>query len=55
MTLLQCSLIVIDEADKMSDESFGPQIATIVSELPTNRHCMLLSAPMPDAILSRLK
>jgi ATP-dependent RNA helicase DDX23/PRP28 len=52
MVITQCFSIVLDEADKMVDKSFGPQIAKILSAAPKDRNFMMFSATMPVAVIS---
>ena len=48
--LNDCNLLVIDEADRMLDMGFIPDIEEICSKLPKPRQTLLFSATMPPPI-----
>lgn len=49
--LRRVKIVVLDEADRMFDMGFAPQIKRIMSALPDKRQVMLFSATMPDPIV----
>jgi len=46
------NMLVLDEADRMLDRGFAPQLKRIMVGVPRERQTMLFSATMPQGILS---
>ncbi len=50
LTLNRMKIVVLDEADRMFDIGFMPQIKQILGMVPTDRQTLMFSATMPKAI-----
>ena len=48
-------VLVLDEADRMMDMGFWPDVQRIVGTLPTERQTLLFSATLPDEIMKLAK
>jgi ATP-dependent RNA helicase RhlE len=51
ITLNNVGILVLDEADRMLDMGFAPQLKRILQDVPKERQTMLFSATMPEEII----
>jgi ATP-dependent RNA helicase RhlE len=49
--LSNVELLILDEADRMMDMGFWPDVRRIISALPTERQTLLFSATMPEEVV----
>lgn len=52
VNLMKVSILVLDEADRMLDMGFAPQLKKIRAAIPEERQTMFFSATMPEEIVS---
>jgi ATP-dependent RNA helicase RhlE len=54
LTLARVACVVVDEADRMMDMGFMPQVERVMGWVPTDRQVVCLSATLPAATESRV-
>ena len=52
VSLAQCSFVVLDEADRMFDLGFEPQVTRILSRVRPDRQTVMFSATFPERVES---
>lgn len=52
LVLKEIKMLVLDEADKMMDMGFMPQIRKVLEIIPSKRQNLLFSATMPEKVLT---
>ncbi len=55
VNLHACSVLILDEADKLLDEGFAEELDTLLEALPAQRQNLLFSATFPDKVVTLSK